>query len=139
MRLSVTMKKEFVDEIRFVIENMQRTSDPAEKLYFFSGIYGAAMRICNIEFDPELVFIHNVTQTAYNTINGRLIALSQGLEKGPRIPDSLFSKLEQTLDEMLDTVEEGEETHSVLQRIANLAFSTTGNGYYLYLKGMLSI
>ena len=33
-------------------------------------------------------------------------------------------------------IEKGEETYPVLQRIFNMAYSTTGNGYYLHLKGI---
>lgn len=139
MNLSKHMQKVFTDEIRFVMQRMQQSKDPATKLYFFSAVYGMAFRILNIEFDPELAFIHHVLNAAYGTINHRLTMLSQGQERSVGIPEKLLDRLEEALEEMVAKIEQGEETHPVLQTISNLAYSTTGNGYYLYLKGMLSI
>jgi len=139
MNLSMDMQKLFTDEVGFVIERMKEAKDPATKLYFFSAAYGVANRIMNIEFDPELAFMHNVLNAAYGTINGRVIALSSGQETGVGIPVKLFARLEEALEEMINKIQQGEETYPVLEKISNLAYSTTGNGYYLYLKGLLSI
>jgi len=71
-------------------------------------------------------------------INARLTAISTGQEGGISIPDNLFSGLEDALQEMVDSIDKGAETYPALQKMGNLAYSTTGNGYYLYLKGMLT-
>lgn len=139
MNLSKDMQKVFTDEIHFVLRRMKDSDDAAKKLYFFSAVFGAAFRIMNIEFDPELAFIHHVLNNAYGTINARLASLAQGAERGITVPENLFGKLEEALEEMVARVERGEETYPVLQTIANLAYSTTGNGYYLYLKGLLPV
>lgn len=139
MNLSKEMQRIFTDEIDFVVRRMKESQDPARKLYFLSAVHGMALRIMNIEFDPELAFIHHVLNFAYGTINGRLAAISGGQEKGAGIPEKLFDRLEESLQEMIANIQQGEQTYPVLQTISNLAYSATGNGYYLYLKGMLSI
>ena len=139
MNLSPDMQKRFIDEVNFVIKNMKNTDNPTEKLYFFSAGYAMAQRIINLEYESELAFIQQVLQLVYNMVNARLLAMSMRQEAGVSIPDGLFSSLEEALEEMVDRIEQGVETYPALQRIVNLAYSTTGNGYYLYLKGMLKI
>ncbi|MBA7479833.1 hypothetical protein ES707_15274 [subsurface metagenome] len=139
MNLSPDMQKRFIDEVNFVIKNMKNTDNPTEKLYFFSAGYAMAQRIINLEYEPELAFIQQVLQLVYNMVNARLLAMSMRQEAGVSIPDGLFSSLEEALEEMVDRIEQGVETYPALQRIVNLAYSTTGNGYYLYLKGLLKV
>lgn len=139
MNLSPDMQKRFIDEVNFVIKNMKNTDNPTEKLYFFSAGYAMAQRIINLEYEPELNFIQQVLQLVYNMVNARLTAISAGQEGGISIPDDLFTSLEEALEEMVDRIQQGVETYPALQRIVNLAYSTTGNGYYLYLKGLLKV
>lgn len=139
MNLSQEMKRSFTDEIRFALRNMRNTTVAAQKLYFFSAIYAMAQRILNLEYEAELLFIFQVLQLVYNMVNTRLVALSTGQEAGIRIPDNLFTQFEDELDEMSNLIEQGKETFPVLQRLVNIAYSTTGNGYYLYLKGLLKV
>ncbi len=139
MNLSPEMKKTFIDEIRFVLKNMRNTTIASQKWYFFSAIHAMAQRILNFEYEPELVFVFQVFQLAYNTVNARLAALSVGQEAGINIPDNLFTKIEDELEKMVTLMEKGDSSYPVLQRLINIAYSTTGNGHYLYLKGMLKI
>ena len=139
MNLSADMQKRFTDEVYFVIKSIKNTDSPTEKLYFFSAGYGMAQRIINFEYEPELTFIQQVLQLVYNMVNARLAAISAGQEGGISIPDGLFDSLEEALEEMVDRIEQGAETYPALQKMVNLAYSTTGNGYYLYLKGMLTV
>ena len=138
MNLSNEMRGIFIDELRFVVEKMKESKSVAEKMYFFSAAYGAAHRIMNIEYDDELAFIHNVLNASYATINGR-VTLTQGGEMVIGIPEKLFDRIEEALEEIIGMVQEGQETYPALQKISNAAYSTTGNGYYLYLKGKLII
>ena len=139
MNLSPDMQKRFTDEVRFVITRMKKADTPTEKLYFFSAGYGMAQRIINFEYEPELNLILQILQMVYNTVNARLAAISTRQEAGIAIPDGLFSRLEEALEEMVERIDNDAETYPALQKMVNLAYSTTGNGYYLYLKGMLKI
>jgi|WetSurMetagenome_2_1015567.scaffolds.fasta_scaffold471525_2 hypothetical protein len=139
MKLSPNMKNEFVKEIDYVIDRMKATNSATEKLYYFSATFGIAQRIINFEYDPELVFIHQVLQFVFNTVNIRIGSMSKGLEAPILVPDSIFDKLEESLSELGKQIGQGKKTYEQLEKMVSLAYSTTGNGYYLYQKGMLKI
>ena len=92
--------KKYIDEIRFILDQMKRVSSPEEKLYFFSGVYGIAQRIVNFEYDPELLFNFQVLQLVYNLLNTRLAAIKARQETGISIPEGLFNGLEDALEEL---------------------------------------
>ena len=139
MNISPEMQKSFTDEIYFVIERMKGTKNYTEKIYFFSAVYGQAQRIINFEYNPELLFIYQITQLVYNTINSRVSAITMGQDAGISIPDGLFDGLEGALKELADNITKGKESYSALQKMVNLAYTTTGNGYYMYLRGAIKV
>ena len=139
MKLSKNMQDLFIKELKFVLKNMKATAIPTEKLYFFSAIYAVANRIFNIEFHSELVFIHNVTQATHQLISSNLAIVSQGHESAIGIPDGLFDSLEGAVEELIAKISNNQDIFLVLQKISDLAYSTTGNGRYLHLKGVLTI
>ena len=138
MDLSARNKKILANEIRTAVEHMSKVNDARQKMFFFSAVFGIANRIMNLEFDHELGFVHNVTSAAYSTINTNLIMVAQG-QSVPTIPDTVFDKLQEALEDLATCIEEGKKTYRVLERISNMAYSTSGNGYYLFLKGLLKI
>jgi len=139
MNISKGMQKKFVDEIRFVAEHMETANTVQEKAYFFSAIHGMAQRIVNFEYDPELVFIHQVGQLVHNTINAWLPSIATRQDMAGAISERIFSELVAVLEKMATSIEQGQNTYYALQKMVNLAYSTTGNGRYLYLKGLLKI
>jgi len=139
MNLQPAMREKFVGEIRYAVGKMRATTNAMEKLYYFSAVYGMAYRVFNFEYDAEIVFIHQITNAAYGTINARIAALTQRVEGGVEIPPNLFTKLEDALEDLAKRIEKDQETYPVLETISTLAYSATGNGYYLYLKGILKI
>ena len=138
MRLSSNMQLTLVTEIRNVAERMSNSGTAQEKMFFFSAVYGIANRIMNLEFDPELAFLHHVTNSACNTINANLALAAQGVSV-ITLPPTIFDKLQDAVNELANCIEKGGKTYPILERISNLAYSTGGNGYYLFLKGMLTI
>ena len=138
MNLSSEMQKVFTDEVRTALNHMRNANTPQEKLFFLSAVHGSAFRIMNIQFDAELAFIHNVINAAYGMMQSNLTSIRQG-QGVNTFPKDVFDKLEDALEELVVKIEKGEKTYPVLEKISNLAYSTTGNGYYLYLKGMLTV
>lgn len=138
MNLSKHMQQVLIKEMRTATDHMRRVMAPEEKLFFMSAVHGAAFRIMNIECDTELVFIHHVMNAAYGMMNANLTLIRQqgGVNT---FPEDVFEKLENELDLLAQKIEQKGSTYPVLERIANLAYSTTGNGYYLYLKGLITI
>jgi len=139
MKITTTAKRQLLTELTFVVKNMRDTTNASEKLYYFSALYGMAQRLMNLDFDSELCFLFQVLQLSYQMINTRVVALQSGQEKGIRIPENLFGSLENYLQELGDTINKEENTCPILQKILNIAYITTGNGYYLYLKGQLKV
>lgn len=138
MHLSASNQEAFVKEIRTVVDYMGKANTAQEKMYFFSAVYGMANRLMNLEFDPELGFLHHVTQAASTTINTHLALAAQG-QSVATFPPPVFDKLQEALSDLAEYIEEGKRTYPILERISNLAYSTSGNGYYLFLKGSLKI
>ena len=139
MKITTTTKKQFLAELTFVVKNMKETPSASEKLYYFSALYGMAQRLMNLDFDPELCFLFQILQLTYQLINARVLAQQSGQESSVRVPEGLFERLENYLQELGEIIEQEENTCPLLQKILNLAFTTTGNGYYLYLKGQLKV
>ncbi len=134
MKLSKTMTRMFVEELRYVHKKMTETNDLEEKLYYFSAIYGEAQRIVNIEFDEELVFIHQVTQLVYSQIQQRILMIKNGQLVKIGLPNNLLDSLSGMVDEMAKCIENGDKTYTILEKMTILAYSTTGNGYYVIQK-----
>jgi len=135
MKISKKTKEYLINDFKFALNKMGEAKTPDEKLYYFSAIYGGTQRVINIEYDSELAFVHHVTEYAYHAIKGYITNPAQ--QKVYSIPDNLFSILESYIAELIISIEKGKQTHALLEKISNLAYSTTGNGNYLYRKGLL--
>lgn len=133
MKLSTGMKKQLVEEIRFATSQMKKTEFVDQKLYLFSAVWGMSQRIINFDYDPELTFTYLVLKMAYDQINIRINAIKAGDKLIP-IADSLFPQIEATLEEMAQKIEKGSPIYPELQKILNLSYTTTGNGFYLSIK-----
>jgi hypothetical protein len=98
-------------------------------------------RIFNLEFSPTLVLIHMVLQNAYLSISERVNASITGRDKAVKIPSGLFDVLQEKILDLAEIINKDNKNELFinLQEIANISYSTTGNGYYLFQKGMLKI
>ena len=139
MKLSDSSKKILIDELGYVSHRLKKESGIPKLLFVYSAAYGVAFRMLNIEFDPELVLIHNVLLHSYTEINSRFGAMASGAEKVITIPESLFSFIGQSLQDLADMISKGGDIIVPLGKIAIAAYATTGNGYYLYEKGVLRL
>jgi hypothetical protein len=135
MKLSKLAKKVLVNEIEFVLEKMQASTDPNSIMYYFSAVFGVLNRVFNIEYDSDLVFAHSVVNSTYQQINARL----QATDKIIQIPENLFEKLIETTRDLLEAIKGNKNLNEVLKEFTLLGYVTVGNGYYLYEKGLLKI
>jgi len=138
MKISDSFKKIIVEEITFVAEKMEQSTQVPEKLFYFSGVHGVLQRVFNLEYVEELVYIHFVLTATYETFIQRLKGIQQGEGTIPLLEEQL-NKLILTLKELRDNIQENKDIHETLKKFVLLSFSTTGNGYYLLQKGMLKI
>lgn len=138
MKLSPQLKESLLNELQFVSKNMKATQNPAEKIFLFSAIYGKAYQIVNIEYDAELNFFHQVLGSAFATLNTNFNQVKSG-QLVPTFAPNLFSRIESQIDQLAELIETNKPCYSAIQEIANLAYSTSGNGHFLVLKGVLKV
>ncbi len=135
MKLSKENKNKILNEIRFVLKQMEQQENPELKLYYFSGIYGVLPRIFNFDFNEDLVFLHFVLSSIYNKINQRM----RNPDPIIKIPEELFDKLIDTTKELYDDIQNDKNLYEVLKKFTLFGYVVVGNGYYLYKKGLLKI
>ena len=139
MKISEGNKKIIVQEFRYIAKKIKQTENNEEKLYYFSGSQGMVSRILNIEFDLSLIFIHHILQTAHGTLSNTLKSIISGQERVIKLPENLFERLAKELQQLSNEIEKDKDFYSTLANISVLAYVGTGNGYYLYQKGLLKI
>jgi len=139
MNIPDNSKKTIVSEFRYVAEKMREEKQSAQKLYFFSAAYAVVLRILNLEFDSTLVFIYNVLQHTHAIISTTATRNEEEEERVIQIPEKVFESLTEALEELSNKIEKDADVSPTLQKISNIAYVTTGNGYYLYQKGILQI
>lgn len=139
MKISDASKKIIVDELRYVADRVNREAEMPKKMYIYSGAYAVVNRILNIEFDPDLILMHAILQSSYTQINNTLNNIMTGAEKVITIHEGVFGCLAQSLKDLADVISRDGDITTQLGEIAVAAYSTTGNGYYLYQKGILKL
>jgi hypothetical protein len=141
MKISEKYKKIIIEEFYNVVSKMKQSNDRSEKMFFFSATYAVINRIFNIEFNPTLIFIHMVLSNAYPAIIGRIDAERRGQSLAIKIPKEFFNILEDAIIDIAESMNKDNKSDlfEALQKITNLSYLTTGNGYYLFTKGKLTI
>ncbi len=136
---TIYLRKKMVDEMRYALKKMSEEKDERKKLYYFSGTYAVIQRVYNFEYDPQLVFIHHVLEDTYRIISNRVIVIAQG-DKTVLLADGVIDKLHLYTSSIVDKIERDEDgIYDLLQKIVILGYTTSGNGYYLYDKGIVKI
>lgn len=138
-KISKYLQKKMVEEMRYALKKMKEEKDERKKLYFYSGIYGVIPRVFNLEYDPQLVFMYQVLNNTYSTLNNRLMLIAQG-DIAASLVDNVLDKLYTYTSQLADEIEkDGGNIYDLLQKITILGFTATGNGYYLYDKGIIEL
>jgi len=139
MKLSDTYRKLVVKEIQFAATKMKQASSGSEILYYFSAVFGVIQRVFNIEYDPELVYVHFLVRATYEGFMSRLQLIQKGADTSIPLLDEQFVKLTAITKELGTKISKGQGVDATLRKFVLLLFTTTGNGYYLVQKGMAKI
>ena len=131
--ISKKSKEILISEIEYVCGKISQSSSATESIYYFSAIHGIIHRIMNLEFSSDLVFMHFVTRNIFDTINTRAQANTQG-NMFVKLDERFFNKLCELLEDLKENIKSGSELITILKKLILLAYSTTGNGYYLLEK-----
>jgi hypothetical protein len=138
MKISDAARKLLVKEIKYVVGEMNKKPSTEEKIYFFSGVHSAIQRLFNMEYDPDLIFLHFILSAAHQAFVGRLQAIKSG-EMLIGLDDDCIKKLTETTKELGRNIEKDEDISDIAKKFTILAYTTTGNGNYLRLKGVLNL
>lgn len=138
MATSKKMKEIIVTEIKYSLNKMDEAAGIEEKLYYFSAVQGIFHRVFNIEFSPELLFVHFIFNEAFKAFQQKLATMKMG-DIVFVIDDHQMGRLTDLTKEFLAQFEAGKSTDDVLKKMVTLLYSVTGNGNYLMGKGLLKI
>lgn len=141
MELSKKNYEIILNELKNVDEMCEEAKMLEDKLYFYSASFGIINRIMNLECEPILVFMHEVLQANHRAITSRHANPKRPGVVSDLLPNELIDLMFIYYKELIHEFENQDEEaiHKVLQKISNLTYATSGNGYFLYVKGLLKI
>ena len=134
--------EQVLKEFNLVEAMWKKAQTLEEKLYYFSAVYGTLNRVMNFDCDPLLVFMHQILQDVHQALTNRLKASrNPGAEPFLVVPQEMIDALYAFTLELKAGFESKQDSlvWMILQKISNLSYATTGNGFYLYLKGDLKL
>lgn len=136
------IRQRLATEFRFAASRIAEASDIGTKVYYFSVFFGEAGRQLNIHWDADVTLLWSVGQHACNSIVARNAQATGPFPLGG-FPDGFSQAIDEVSDELAGAFE-GEELdlprlYAALARTAELTFITTGNGAYLFQKGMVKL
>ena len=130
-----------IEEFEEVEKLCSGTEIIEDKLYYLSASYGVLNRVMNFQCEPLLVFMHQILQSTHQSISQRL-----GMPRKPgtinhMIPDEMIEATFKYFAELIYEFRKKDEANirKVLQKLANISYAMSGNGFYLYLRGKLNI
>ena len=132
-------RQRLVEEYRYAATKMQESPQPAQKLYYFSVLWGEAQRMLNLEWDRDLALIYMAAHDTYNQFN--LLMMPQMLSVSPIDISTVFAALTQATFDLATYLEKTEdnteELNQILGRFAEISYAVNGNGSYMYEKGLI--
>jgi hypothetical protein len=139
MKIAESIHQSIIDDIDFALSKMETTDNKGDLLFYFSAFFGAIHRALNFEYDEDLVFAHLVLKATYEALFGRLKVFSSGNDQSVPLFEEHFSSLVKLAKAFREKAANNKNADSILKKMAILAYSTTGNGHYLFSKGWLKI
>jgi len=136
-------KQRLATEYRLAANKMQQVAPAARKLFYFSIFFAEAQRVINWEWNRDLVLIYEIGKQAHAQIN----AASQSPVLGalPIDMKMVYEQLTIIASDLASYFEKAEDTtdsnelYEILGRLAEISYSTSGNGSYLYEKGLIKL
>ncbi len=136
-------RQRLAKEYRYTVTKMQQSPSPAKKLFYFSVLFGEAQRVLNWEWDRDLALVHMVI----HQVHAQISPVTQTPVFGilPINGATLFEKLTEAASDLATYFEKRENKSSkeelcqILGRFAEITYAVSGNGSYLYEKGLIKL
>ena len=94
MNVSEGYISHIVGEIDFALKKMSEAEPVEEKLYYFSAVHGIINRVVNFQYDPILIFAHQVLFGVHSAFASRFAAMKAGGEKHMELTPEIIKKLQ---------------------------------------------
>jgi hypothetical protein len=136
------LRQRLATEYRYAATKMQESPDASKKLFYFSVFFGEAQRVLNWQWVRDIALIHMVTRQVHAQIT------HTDPSPAPVLPikwATVFEHLTQTASDLATYMEKTgnedseEELCQILGRFAEIAYLVSGNGSYLYEKGIIKL
>ena len=136
------LRQRLASDYRYALTKIQESPQPARKLFYFSVIFSEAQRVLNLEWNRDLALIYAVGFHTHSQINAGV--QQSVLQALPIDWTVVFNKLALVTSDLAayfeKTENEGsEELCQILGRFAEVAYTVSGNGSYLYEKGFIKL
>lgn len=140
--LSEEYRQRLANEYRYAVTRMQQEGQPVRKLFYFSVFFAEAQRVLNFEWNRDLALIYTVTFHTHTQIN--VAMQSPALMQLPIDWTAIYDNLTLAASDLAAYLEKakndrGEELHQILGRLSEIAYVVSGNGRYLYEKGVIKL
>jgi hypothetical protein len=148
--MNETLKQYLVSECKTVADFMESAETDRDRLFYFSAVHAAAQRVANMEYSSSLIHLWVVGQWAHNTLTGRFgvvpqitglppsVQIQSGPPHLPEVPIGITSSLTSVVKELAARLEKDAEYGDLLAAMCEIAYATTGNGFYLLKSGRLN-
>ena len=138
MKINKIFRTAIINEIKFVLKKMKESTSFEKKLFYFSAIPAELLRVFNLEYDQDILYIHHVINHTHIMFQQRIINIKAG-DTTVVIDDRQIDRLESLINDVINVIEQNKKFYNVLKAFIELAYSTSCNGYYLREKGLLKI
>jgi hypothetical protein len=140
------MRKEYrqrlAEECRYAATKMQQETQIIKKLFYFSVFFAEPQRLLNLEWDRDLVLVHQVVLQTHTQIVGWIqqpATTALGIDWV-----SVLGKLTEAASDLASYFEKSESTDhkqicEILGRMAEIAYIAGGNGSYLFDRGIIKL
>ena len=138
MKINKVYKTAIINEIKYVQKKMKENSSLEKKLFYYSAIPAQFLRVLNLEYDCDILYLHHVVNHTQGVFQQRLATMKAG-DINIEVNEKQIEQLESLLDDVVCVIEQKKKIDDVLKAFIELAYSTSGNGFYLMEKGSLKI
>jgi hypothetical protein len=137
--MSKQIREYLVSECRFAAANITSHDDPRDKAYYLSAVYAAVQRAINIEFDEELMLLMAVSEWVHRSVASRVEEQVNGKNQPIGLPGDVFFRLASIIFELSARLEAEQSFVDLLGKMSSVAYTVTGNGFYLYSTNRITV
>jgi len=113
---------------------MLESDNQRDSVYYFSAVFGAAQRIFNIEYLPDMMRLFIISNWVHSALSTRLANIDA---LGVEIPPELTNDLARLVGDLANHIERDEDYSDLLDSMGRIGYAMTGNGYYLMQAGRI--